>query len=83
MLPHEFKLPVGRNEGDGVFRLELAQLDALVELAVVDDHHGLASARRVVRIARHAAREGVGGDETWKETFLLLSDQIEEIGNAL
>jgi hypothetical protein len=55
-LPHELELAVGRDEGDGVLGLELAELDALVELAVVDHHDGLARARAVaVRVARDAA----------------------------
>lgn len=55
-LPHQLKLSIGWYERDGVFRLELAELDALVELAVVDNHHGLARPRRVaVRVARYTA----------------------------
>jgi len=33
---HEFKFSIRRNETDAVFRLKLAQLDALMKLAVVD-----------------------------------------------
>lgn len=54
--PHKFELAVRRYERNGMFSLKLAQLHALVELAVVDHHHGLAGARRVaVRVAGDAA----------------------------
>ena len=46
-VPHELEFPVRRDEGDGVLGLELAELDALVELAVVDGDRAL-RARRVV-----------------------------------
>lgn len=35
---HEFKLPVGWNKADAVFRFELAEFNALVELAVIDGY---------------------------------------------
>jgi hypothetical protein len=37
-VPHEFEFSVGRDEADAVLRLELAELDALVELAVVNGY---------------------------------------------
>lgn len=33
--PHKLELAVWRDKGDGAIRVELAELDALVELAVV------------------------------------------------
>ena len=43
-VAHQVELAVGRNEADAVFGLELAQLDALVELAVVDRDERLPAA---------------------------------------
>lgn len=44
-----------------MLRFELAELDALVELAVVDDHHRLSRARRVaVRVTGYTAWAFIG-----------------------
>lgn len=55
-IPHQFELAVRRNKADGMFGFEFAQLDALMKLAIVDDDHRFARARRFrFRIARNAA----------------------------
>ena len=41
---HEFKFSIWRNEADAVLRLELAQLDALMKLAVVNGDRRLTRA---------------------------------------
>lgn len=50
-LPHQLKLAVGRDETDGMFRFELAQLDALMELAIIDDDDRLSRPGRVRIVA--------------------------------
>ena len=51
-LPHQLEFAVGRDKTNGVFSFEFGEFDALVELAVIDDHDGLARPSRVIRAAQ-------------------------------
>ena len=50
-LPHKFEFPVRWNERDRVLCLELAQLDALMELAVVNRDRALGSSSVFARLS--------------------------------
>ena len=64
-VAHQLVLAVRGDEADGVLRLELGQLDALVELAVVDGDAGAARASGVVTGACGGQRQEGEGEHPW------------------
>ena len=67
--PHQLVLSVRRDEGDGVLGLELAELDALMELAIIDGDGALRPGRLVPGFSWMVTKiDHFGQIHHWKST---------------